>query len=555
MRVLTKVYTDNPLSVNKKKCNLSDSDNSHVGTNSPPPTPPFSRPAGKVTGGPTVSPDVPTLSSDSLPNLVTWKIAVTPSQWDISERLKDLAYARQLLPDEAIASCQFDIAPLVHRLAGDRVMFETPNVEVLRNPDRQTAHYLHLQRCKSPSCPWCAPAWAEDRRREISAGLKTVQENGHSVAFLTLTISHSRKDALKNLLKKFRKVIGRLLSGKAGKKLKIEYGIYGDIQALETPYGVNGWHLHLHILLISGFALSPGQVANLENVLKTQYLKLLAKYGLSADWEHGLTLKIGDSAIAEYMAKFGKDPKKAVWGVEHEITKNHAKRGKNGSLSPFQLLRAARGGIEELRQLEGITGIHDLNRLKTLAGELYIEFFDAFKGRTRAKWSNGLKSLLRVEEQLLTLDTETQTENPEYPVVVIEDGWNGWNRVIYNESGDLRGELLERVAAGDLVKLAEWLDKRQIPGKITEIARQVAAGDFRQLAPKSEELPQNRYEICGKPGFEGLPADDQRDHEKLPPTSCPRDELPRLADPPGANPRRRAVPPGGGWRLVAGKGL
>ena len=49
--------------------------------------------------------------------------------------------------------------------------------------------------------------------------------------------------------------------------------------------------------------------------------------------EHGLNLVYGKTAqqvVSQYLCK---------WGVEHEMTKGHTKQGKEGGLTPFDLLR------------------------------------------------------------------------------------------------------------------------------------------------------------------------------------------------------------------------
>ena len=49
----------------------------------------------------------------------------------------------------------------------------------------------------------------------------------------------------------------------------------------------------------------------------------------SSDLIHGVDVRNGTYA-AEYVSK---------WGLEEEVTKGHLKKGLNGSLTPFDLLR------------------------------------------------------------------------------------------------------------------------------------------------------------------------------------------------------------------------
>ncbi|RIW97499.1 replication protein, partial [Acinetobacter baumannii] len=65
--------------------------------------------------------------------------------------------------------------------------------------------------------------------------------------------------------------------------------------------------------------------------------KACEKAGLDQpSYEHGLDLRNGQKA-ASYVSK---------WGVEHEMTKGHIKKGKTDSKTPFDLLRDYAEGDE-----------------------------------------------------------------------------------------------------------------------------------------------------------------------------------------------------------------
>ena len=79
--------------------------------------------------------------------------------------------------------------------------------------------------------------------------------------------------------------------------------------------------------------------------------KACEKAGLDQpSYEHGLDLRNGQKA-ASYVAK---------WGLEHEMTKGHMKKGKTDSKTPFDLLRDYAEGDEN-------------------AGKLFRIYFDAFR--------------------------------------------------------------------------------------------------------------------------------------------------------------------------------
>ena len=77
------------------------------------------------------------------------------------------------------------------------------------------------------------------------------------------------------------------------------------------------------------------------------------------------------------------------------MTKGHIKKGRTGSMTPWDLLRASMGGDDA-------------------SGRLFKAFAKAFKGKQQLAWSKGLKSLLGVntksDEELAT-ETEKDSIN------------------------------------------------------------------------------------------------------------------------------------------------
>ena len=77
------------------------------------------------------------------------------------------------------------------------------------------------------------------------------------------------------------------------------------------------------------------------------------------------------------------------WGLEEEITKGHIKKGRDNSLTPFDILRLSENDAEY--------------------SKLFREYADAFKGKRQLVWSKGLKDLLgivEVTDEQLALETE-----------------------------------------------------------------------------------------------------------------------------------------------------
>ena len=140
----------------------------------------------------------------------------------------------------------------------------------------------------------------------------------------------------------------------------------GHITATEVTHGVNGWHPHYHILL---FFTKPIDTKDLRGFLAKCWQNCCDKSGLKIpSLEHGCDLRDGKYAD-KYVSK---------WGLADEVTKGHIKKGKEGSATPWDLLRQSEEGCKK-------------------AGHLFQVFSDAFKGKRQLSWSKGLKSLLRVD--------------------------------------------------------------------------------------------------------------------------------------------------------------
>ena len=112
------------------------------------------------------------------------------------------------------------------------------------------AFYTGLQICASVwACPVCAAKISERRRAELVAALAVARSMGMQVYLLTLTVPHGLGDDLKALLEQIHKAYSKTSSGRAGQNIRKLLGLRGTVRALETTYGVNGFHPHLHILL------------------------------------------------------------------------------------------------------------------------------------------------------------------------------------------------------------------------------------------------------------------------------------------------------------------
>ena len=284
-------------------------------------------------------------------------------------------------------------------------------VTLFYNVEREQANFGNLQRCYSVwNCPICSMTITEGRRTELKQGLSNWTDAGGHAYLVTFTSSHHRGDDLDHLVncqkKAFKKFWEKTITVKRLKRL----GYKGRIVATEVPWGEkNGWHPHYHMIFFFDHEINA---QGLQTELAIQWQDACIKAGAKApDLIHGVDVRNGTYA-AKYVSK---------WGLEEEVTKGHLKKGLNGSLTPFDLLRGASTN----------------NHYKTL----FKEFADVFKGKQQLVWSKGLKELLGIkqvtDEELIEETEKTSIEVRELPLKI-------WDLILKYEKRAYVLELVEQ---------------------------------------------------------------------------------------------------------------
>lgn len=323
--------------------------------------------------------------------------------------------ASKLMPSHRINNC-----------LKRRISAEAP-VGVKYSRVHKKAYYTNLQRCaNSWACSVCAAQITEKRRVELKKGIDYFKKDmcGY-VYLLTLTNSHHHGDNLQQLMAGQKKAIKYMWSNRKPKEYFESLGKVGHILANEVTHGKNGWHPHMHILLLFD---KPIDIAKLQQFVSKywQHCCKLAKLKIPS-LEHGCDVREGKYADM-YIAK---------WGIEHEMTKGHVKKGREGGNTPFDLLRLSADGCER-------------------SGRLFPQFVDAFKGKGQLNWSKGLKKLLLVPE---TTDEELSIETEEDSVEVREIALEIWRLIIlYKARADfLRAIELDEIDADRNYNRADML--------------------------------------------------------------------------------------------------
>ena len=269
----------------------------------------------------------------------------------------------KLLPKERVCNC-----------LKKRIDRHKPR-DIKYNENRKKAHWSNVQRCGSVwTCPVCAKQITEKRRSELSDAVNTWKKNHDGyLQLLTLTFSHSVNESLRSLLERQKKAYKIFLETTKVKDILRAMGVKHKIRSFELTYGRNGWHPHFHILMFTDRFYYEGSEHT--DTLTQLWIKSCVRAGLAApSMEHGLDLRDGTYA-EKYVSK---------WGLEQEMTKGHIKQGRNGSLTPFDLLQYS---------------MVDASMNNRTIASLYQEYGICTKGARQLVWSRGLKSLLNISEK------------------------------------------------------------------------------------------------------------------------------------------------------------
>jgi hypothetical protein len=360
------------------------------------------------------------------------RIEKTPEQLGAARvrRWSLQATAGAILPNERVAKCLRERVPVA------------PHVGVAFVPATHSANYRNLQCCSSVwSCPMCASLISERRREELARLVKAHTETGGGVYMTTYTIRHKRYDELLPLQRRFLAARRRAKQGRRGVALRDDHGIIGTVSVLEVTWSErNGWHPHVHELVFTSGEINEDQF---EQEARAAWEDAAAKEGLDMN-EHGFKLQRTYGAVADYIAKYGREPAlDNPWGIEAEMTKGHLKQGRGPEdqpgMTPFQILAAIHDeGRDELRPV-------------------FYEYAQAFKGRKQLNYSKGLKALYEEEEKS---DEEVMQEHEHEALDLVELRDEQWAGVLGN---DIRGELLEEARTGSPGRVLDYLADFGIP--------------------------------------------------------------------------------------------
>ena len=244
-------------------------------------------------------------------------------------------------------------------------------------------HFAGLETCgRIWTCPVCGGKIRARRGDDIAEGVGAWLVKGGGALFLTATLPHDQGDALLLTLDLLVRGWKALWSGWSAVKWRKQLGIVGNIKSIEVTVGFNGWHPHIHAVILLEEPLEElfdGRLGGWVSWLKEQWNRFLLREG----WRPAHHLKgidvlpvsAGTAAqLAAYVTKIhsGNGDK----GLGNEMARADLKRGRYESRTP----------LEVLRDFLTWGNAADLN--------LWLEYEKATEGRAAIRWSKGLRALL-----------------------------------------------------------------------------------------------------------------------------------------------------------------
>jgi len=263
------------------------------------------------------------------------------------------------------------------------------------------AGFSGLMRCSSVwSCPVCAATIRSTRAGEVRQAYTWHRSNGGEVLMLTLTVRHGIGDDLKAVRRGVANAWRRVQAGNRWILIRRQCGLVGTVRALEVTHGKNGWHPHLHVLMLVRGGMSDSAKKLLRDRLSVRWQRAVERSlgpGFVPNDAIGCNLTVAHEA--EYITKLGL-----------ELSDIGKKSARKGNRTPWEI--AADFHTQPTKRDKAI----------------WMAFSAGMKGARMLTWSNGLRDAAGLNAELSDEEIVAQEEAREGDVLCTMDG-DTWDRV------------------------------------------------------------------------------------------------------------------------------
>lgn len=274
------------------------------------------------------------------------------------------------------------------------------------------AGYSGLVSCGSVwADPVCSAKIMSRRAVEVGSMLSLAAAEGLVLGFGTLTMRHHVGQPLAFLWGAGFKGWRRAISGKAWASAQARHGVVGWVRIWEVTIGLNGWHVHVHFVVVLEAGSDANTLDELCDGMYGRWSRGLKAAGLGAPLRRGQDWHIvsGDQAgddIAEYLSKLGTSGGDAL-GLELTHVHPGRSRGFLGTDPAWSLL-------------DDYAELGDLGALK-----LWHEWERASKGKRQLGFSSGFRERFRAgaEKSDEEIAAEELGSSDDDLLAIEADGW------------------------------------------------------------------------------------------------------------------------------------
>jgi len=285
----------------------------------------------------------------------------------------------------------------IERVAGCGIPMST-EIKVMSD-GKGKSWYSGVATCASVwFCPTCSARIRARRAETLQAGLDRFCSGGGWTAMLTLTVGHHEFDELQDLVDAVVGTWSTVNSSSAYVRAKARAGMVGFVRSLEVTAGQNGWHPHMHVLLLFRRELSSYELARFVVVIRRLWRnRLRTKYGREVERRRkGVHVRrMGQGANHLYVGKL-QEPE--YWRTVASELASLDTKSSTGRL-PFELLQDAGFGDQK-------------------AFAQWHEFQEVMAGRHCYDTSRGLLQLLGMVEETDDEILNNEDQAPEIYVVL-----------------------------------------------------------------------------------------------------------------------------------------
>lgn len=225
------------------------------------------------------------------------------------------------------------------------------------------------------------------------------------------------------------------------------------IRLIEVTYGDNGWHVHIHALLLLPARADDESVRKLGLRMWGRWLGALEDRGLDCDREHGVDARLikGDpsAVLGEYFTK-------AVYSASMEVARTDMKSANHGNRTPFAVL----ADVVRLGDAEDL--------------DIWHEYERGSKGRRQIAWSHGLRARLLPPDEVEELTDEQIAELDHGGDVVVELNADLWAVIVARRADWRLLAAFELSDADGYALLWQLADAAQVEGAAQWAAQLVA---------------------------------------------------------------------------------